>query len=421
MKPRRHLVKNALGHYYVRIYVPGDLQPLLRKKELRRSLQMTCEATAITKSAEKIYVIKKYFQLLREQCGMPIRQDEWSLASQMIQVNGYSKESADEKIAIESFKIDGTLDDRKTLALMIGGDEAKKLLEEAENDERSKKLVAHMQTASAIRSENFIKKQANIPLLSDYLRFYLERKEDTGKVFKGSTLRKYQNAVGLFVDIFGDKPVSRYTERDAHSYRHALRLLPPKFRLNEPWRNMTIDQIVESDLVEETLATSTISGYLQCMNSIFSDLDKRRTLIDFNIFKDIKVMVTIDSRTKIFMERLYPLHHRHALMSGKPGAAIVTCAIPLGHEGMPSACENGISAIQNYMLEEGMNFIGGISILGNVPCVACKDQCGVSTLKMLFGQDATPENVKINSIENNSQETTALEKLGTDIVDAYYH
>ena len=130
---------------------------------------------------------------------------------------------------------------------------------------------------------------------------------------------------------------------------------------------------------------------------------------------------SIDSRTKIFMERLYPLHHRHALMSGKPGAAIVTCAIPLGHEGMPSACENGISAIQNYILEEGMNFIGGISILGNVPCVACKDQCGVSTLKMLFGQDATPENVKINSIENNSQETTALEKLGTDIVDAYYH
>lgn len=131
---------------------------------------------------------------------------------------------------------------------------------------------------------------------------------------------------------------------------------------------------------------------------------------------------SIDSRTKLFMERLYPLHHRHALMSGKPGAAIVTCAIPQGHEGMPPACENGISAIQNYMMAEGMNFIGGISILGNVPCVGCgkKNQCGVSAIKMLFGKDATPENVKINSVENNPEAITALEKLGTDIVAAYY-
>ena len=132
---------------------------------------------------------------------------------------------------------------------------------------------------------------------------------------------------------------------------------------------------------------------------------------------------SIDSRTKIFMERLYPLHHRHALMSGKPGAAIVTCVMQQGHEGMTSACENGISAIQNYMMAEAMNFIGGISVLGNVPCLICneKEQCNVSALKMLFGKDATPENVKINSVEDDAEVVAALEKLGGDIVDAYYH
>ena len=129
---------------------------------------------------------------------------------------------------------------------------------------------------------------------------------------------------------------------------------------------------------------------------------------------------SIDSRTKMFMERLYPLHHRHLLMSGKPGAAIVTCALQQGHEGMASACENGISAIQNYMLAESMSFIGGVSILGNVPCVACDDQCGVSALKILFGKDATPENVKINSVEDDSETVAALEKLGTDIIAACY-
>ncbi len=132
---------------------------------------------------------------------------------------------------------------------------------------------------------------------------------------------------------------------------------------------------------------------------------------------------SIDSRSKIFMERLYPLHHRHALMSGKPGAAIVTCAKQQSQEGMASACENGISAIQNYMMAEAMNFIGGIPILGNVPCLICdaKEQCSVSDLKMLFGKDATPENVPINRVEDDTETVAALKKLGGDIVDAYYN
>lgn len=131
---------------------------------------------------------------------------------------------------------------------------------------------------------------------------------------------------------------------------------------------------------------------------------------------------SIDSRTKIFIERLYPLHHRHGLMSGKPGGAIVTCGIPPGQEGMPPACENGVDAIKNYMEAEAMHFIGGVSVPGNVPCVACgqEGQCGVSSLKILFGKDATPENVKINTVEDNLEVVAALEKLGADIVEAYY-
>ena len=130
---------------------------------------------------------------------------------------------------------------------------------------------------------------------------------------------------------------------------------------------------------------------------------------------------SIDSRTKIFIERLYPLHHQHGLMSGKPGAAIVTSAIPPGHEGMPQAHENGLVAIQNYMLEESMNYIGGVRLMGNVPCVRCGEggQCGVSALKMLFGSDATPESVGINVVEDDPAALAALEKLGTDIVEAY--
>ncbi len=131
---------------------------------------------------------------------------------------------------------------------------------------------------------------------------------------------------------------------------------------------------------------------------------------------------SIDSRTKAFMERLYPLRHRHGLMAGKPGAAIVTSAIPPGHEGMPPAGDLGLGAIQSYMLEEGMNFVGGVKVRGNVPCVKCGDdgQCSVSGLKMIFGPEASIEKIGINSLEDSPDTIAALEKLGKAIGAAVY-
>jgi len=131
---------------------------------------------------------------------------------------------------------------------------------------------------------------------------------------------------------------------------------------------------------------------------------------------------SLDSRTKAFIERLYPLRHRHGLMTGKPGAAIITCAVPPGKEGLPPACENGLQAIQNYMLAEGMAFVGGVALVGNVPCVRCgtSGQCQHSGIKMIHGPDATLETVGINNIEDDASTIEALQKLGEDIVARYY-
>lgn len=131
---------------------------------------------------------------------------------------------------------------------------------------------------------------------------------------------------------------------------------------------------------------------------------------------------SLDSRTKAFMERLYPLRHRHGLMAGKPGAAIVTSAIPPGLAGMPPAGEIGINAIRSYMMEEGMRFIGGVNVVGNVPCVKCGDdhQCSVSGLKMMFGRDATVAEVGIHQLEDAPETMAALEKLGRDLGVAVY-
>lgn len=131
---------------------------------------------------------------------------------------------------------------------------------------------------------------------------------------------------------------------------------------------------------------------------------------------------TLDSRTKAYMERLYPLRHRHGLMAGKPGGAIITSAVPPGNTQLPPAGENGINAIKYYMMEEGMNFIGGVNILGNVPCVRCgqEGQCQMSGIKMIFGEEATPESIGINDFENDPEALAALEKLGDDIGSSFF-
>ena len=131
---------------------------------------------------------------------------------------------------------------------------------------------------------------------------------------------------------------------------------------------------------------------------------------------------SLDSRTKTYMERLYPLHHRNGLMVGKPGGAIVTSAIPTGQDQMPSAAEIGIEAIKHYMMEERMNFFGGVSLLGNVPCIRCGDdgQCQMSGLKMIHGKDATLESVGISDFENDPDKVAELKKLGEAIGDSFF-
>ncbi len=126
---------------------------------------------------------------------------------------------------------------------------------------------------------------------------------------------------------------------------------------------------------------------------------------------------TIDSLTKAFIERLYPLRHKHGFMAGKPGGAIVTCAVPPANKALPPAGDMGVNAIMFYMLEEGMNFVGSVKVIGNVPCIKCGygNDCKTSGIKMIFGKEATMQSVGVNKFENQSDAFETAQKLGKKI------
>jgi hypothetical protein len=63
------------------------------------------------------------------------------------------------------------------------------------------------------------------------------------------------------------------------------------------------------------------------------------------------------------------------------------------------------------MMEEGIQNLGSIIILGNVPCIRCGhgDQCEMSGVKMLSGPDATVASVGVRCFADQPARAAARE------------
>ncbi|HJN15076.1 MAG TPA: flavodoxin family protein [Armatimonadota bacterium] len=125
---------------------------------------------------------------------------------------------------------------------------------------------------------------------------------------------------------------------------------------------------------------------------------------------------SIDAWSKSFMERMYALRHLKLLTAGKVGASVITSACPPDVEGMPPSAEMAQKAIGFWMGAFGMENLGGMVILGNVPCIACGvgDECPVSGIKMM-DPEGTVESVGVNSIDDDAGVLARTEELGQQI------
>lgn len=126
---------------------------------------------------------------------------------------------------------------------------------------------------------------------------------------------------------------------------------------------------------------------------------------------------TLDSRTKAFLERLYPLRHNHGYLAGKLGAAVVASCIVDENNTLPPACQMGIKAIQFFMMEEGMEFVGDVKIYGNAPCIRCgqTETCKMDGIKMIYGADATVGSVGVQLFEKQQEALEAAENIAHKI------
>ncbi len=201
-----------------------------------------------------------------------------------------------------------------------------------------------------------------------------------------------------------------------------------------PIKNSNTDQALQCALAATGLATEfiklkeyTVAPCQACLGCVKTNrcvieddgimLAEKAREADALIIAGFTPYSSLDARTKAFIERLYPLRHNHGFMAGKPGGAIITCAVPPGAEMLPPACDFGINAIKFYMMEEGMEFMGEVRVNGNVPCIKCGhgDECRMSGIKMLHGPGATVESVGVQNFQEQAEARLAAEQLGQAI------
>ena len=116
----------------------------------------------------------------------------------------------------------------------------------------------------------------------------------------------------------------------------------------------------------------------------------------------------IDGFTKALLERFWSLRHVNNLLRGKLCATIVTGLMP---DALDNVNQSLAAEIREY---ERMDLIGQLTIKGNIPCLTCGegDECEMSGLKVMYGQDAKTSDFGYSRVEDQNEVWEEARRIG---------
>jgi integrase len=301
MRFPQHLVKNALGQYYVRLYVPKDLKQIMKKTEIRRSLQTTCSATAQQRSIAYIQAFQEQLLKLRGRCGMA-KKDDGIMTLEMIRVEKMRRLFPDGREEIlENVEIEGEAEDK----FLLGGFSKGVNGSESMICSNGEIWPVPLETEQQLPPQPVLQVEplpesitADRPLFSQVVeRLLLEKKEHRGEHrCKTKTLDNYRYIEKLFVGLYTDRAIDSYDIRIAYDFRKVLQLLPLRVTRSKPWRDMEIKEILNDERLEESprLAPKRVSDLLKAIGAIFNSALKHKK-VQASIFTNIDVDYTVTS------------------------------------------------------------------------------------------------------------------------------
>lgn len=310
MRVVRNLVKNKLGHYYVRVYVPKDLRAILKKKELRRSLRTTCEATAYRRSFDYVDGFQRCFQSLRKEHGMY----NDGIYSQIVSIGNLTKIFPDGRKEIaENVTLEGDIEE-KFLEGMIG----QSLTEQPECCVVSKsvpetEISAEVNNDPAEVDVYAIKRPLFSELLERVYRAKLRRRVKAGKPIDARWFNDYRLIERLLIDSIGNKYIDEYTETDAQQFFDDLSGLPKGYTKAKKWRKISLRDAVDNPAYsgEECMSDSRLYDLEVRVNAIFSDavkLGKLKYSVFHEFIRDKPDSVSYQPFTGVDLRKIFDAH-----------------------------------------------------------------------------------------------------------------
>lgn len=129
---------------------------------------------------------------------------------------------------------------------------------------------------------------------------------------------------------------------------------------------------------------------------------------------------SLDSRTKMFMERMYCLRHLRGFNRGKIGISVITTASDPKDPDRRSAAEIPRKQFDMWMEEEGITNLGSLVIPGNAPCIRCGhgNQCAMSEAQLRDGLNAAGGIANLLNVKLEPTILTRAAELGIKLRDA---
>lgn len=272
-----YLIKNYLGIYCFRRFVPRELIALIGKREIRRSLKTRCKKTAIRLCRAYSVACDEYFERMR---GATMSKDDFKIdIDPKISIGGLHI-MPDGAIKIDSVTTDPAHQESESRALkdlLENIDQIAKKRGGSPFPEAVKKIAPLI--ASKLFSEVFDL------FINDRQRYKWIREES------GSN---YISSYNLFRAIVGDRQIDTYTHEDAEKYRSGLHIVPSGWLRGGTKEKPLSFEEIQKRPQEDTLSTSTISGHLDRMR-VFFEFATSRDFTNKQIFNDVDVTVTHNS------------------------------------------------------------------------------------------------------------------------------
>jgi multimeric flavodoxin WrbA len=121
---------------------------------------------------------------------------------------------------------------------------------------------------------------------------------------------------------------------------------------------------------------------------------------------------SVNALSKVFIERNWPLRHRHILTQGKVGAAVIC-----GRSNMDKLDAYFDDYFVGYLR---INYLGTLHLNGNVPCLSCGygEDCPGSGFLAQYGKGAKITSDDFSSFSENIQAQRQAKTLGQAMAQA---